>query len=176
MSTIETDVGTIDYTFPGNTVSVCDKIGDEWTEVPYLYCNSINRRVGPAVDEAEFSYRYGKILREDKLKVQQYDPLQLEGKWVKVEIEATVEDDDPILWYGRFEFDARDVAGSSSKQSRGEQKLHAFGLLRQLERAWIFSAVLEAGPTDTGDTIRINRGLTFNCDDKGAVPAAWQPG
>ena len=141
--------------------------------VAYLRLDQLRIVCGPEIDQAQLSYTYGDIVREDQRTVEYYPPLNLAGAFVKIQIDDTVFADDfssssgtatenlPITWYGRIEHNEKTSAGSrdilntgssssigssssaSSPHARGTQHFTAFGLLRLLEQEIIDTSYVD---------------------------------
>ena len=159
------------------SVYVADAFDDTWVLVPYLYVESLQMVAGPDVDECRMVYEYGKIKRPRDNDDVAYAPQDLNRKYVKVIIRdgngnVLVQDDGTTpqefaIWYGVIEVDERDVAGSLQIDRQdpttwiptGNQVLTAYGLLRELEKTPIRSAVVE---NQDGSYQTIERGLPFN--------------
>lgn len=140
----------------------------EWTEQPYLYCDLLDCHAAPAVDQAQFVYRYGNVLQLGSHDFSVVNQLDVIGHYVKVEIldkdGATIR-----VWYGVIEIENNDVRGASTAGggiSTGVQRFMAFGLLRLLERVFFRSATKFRDPTET-DEITIARGIPFNLSEDG---------
>ena len=144
-----------------------------FTLVAYLRLEQLRIVCGPEIDQAQFSYIYGDIIREDQQTVAYYPPIDLAGKFVKIQIDDTVYAEDfssssgtttenlPIKWYGRIEHNEQTSAGSrdlinagsssssgssssaSSPHARGTQHFTAFGLLRLLEQEIIDTSYVD---------------------------------
>lgn len=166
--TIDTTANQI-ASVPEVKVYVSADIRGPWKVEKYLRLDRLRRASAPEIDEATFTYDYGSIIREDKVefKPRLYSPLNVSGKFVKVVIESFPE----VTWFGVFEVDARDAAGSrlSRDKPTGRQQLTAFGLLRLLDVTDVTSSVVRNGTgTSIFDQIVIGRGLPFNTDPGGA--------
>lgn len=168
MTEISTDAGNIIYTAPRSVVSVADALREaDFTEVPYLHCELLHVVMAPEVDQAKLVYEYGRILREDASAFDNFDKLNIVGKYVKVEIVDTAETPlDPIVWYGVIEAESKDVWGSRDEIPTGVQIFAAFGLLRIAERTPIRETVIE-DPADDSATITVKHALPFNQDAGG---------
>lgn len=76
-----------------------------------------------------------------------------------------------IRWYGIAEVDTLTPNGNSSGISSGRQTITCYDLKRLLEKEIVATAVIEtaelAGSAIPDEFITINRGLTFNMDERG---------
>jgi hypothetical protein len=157
------------YRTPRRTVYQCSRLGDEWTEVPFLQVDWCTRVAAPAVDEARLSYDYGPVIREDGSPSLQYEPLALEGKYIKIEIEAQTADGisvDPITWYGICEGITTLIHGSSDGNPRGRQTFTCYGLLHLLDRVHFNATAVYENSAE----ITLAWGLPFNVWDMGEIP------
>jgi hypothetical protein len=138
--TIETSVGTRYYEAPLPVISVAGALDDAlFEEVEFLRLSLLRMTVAPEIDVAMLEYRYGYLRQTGEAAVADYAPLDLNGKFIKIEIVDTVLDDEddpvlePVIWYGIIETDGKDVFGNSTGYAEGRQGIQAFGLLRLLE-------------------------------------------
>lgn len=73
-----------------------------------------------------------------------------------------------VTWYGLVATETLHPDGNANDISTGRQVLTCYGLLYDAERKQITTTVLETvDGALTGDTITINRGLSFNQDQRG---------
>ncbi len=149
--------GGVSYTAPGVTVKTADTLLSDWTTQDYLWCERIRLACGPDIDSADLLYEYGPQLRHDDPNADgepaQYDPLELDNKFVRIEIEATVEGESPIVWFGIIEVDELTPDGSDGNvdagiddpagEPAGVQRLTAYGLARLLERSRVYESQLQ---------------------------------
>ena len=57
---------------------------DSWAVEPYVYPIWIAERAAPSISEALIAYDYGRIIREDQSSYAQFDPPDLENKFVRI--------------------------------------------------------------------------------------------
>ncbi len=164
------------YTHPKSTVYVADALREQdFVEEPFLYCELLRTTAGPSIDQAVLVYDYGTVLREGETAAAYYPPLDLVGKFVKVEIVDTVldESDEPansITWYGLIEPEERQSDGSTpdpENHASGSQKIVAFGLMRLLEKCYVRTSKVDVDGTED-NLFTVERGLPFNVDPGGA--------
>ena len=144
-----------------HTVSVRQHWKDAWTVTPYLYADSFTRCMAPAMSSAQFSYRYGDILRPDLEAFDYYAPQDLLNWYVKIELQQG--GGDAITWYGVVIDNQKVPQGANRTDDNapaqaGDQSLTAVGLEYLLEREPILTSVVEY---QSGEKI-VNRALTFN--------------
>lgn len=190
----EDQVATGEKTFailPRSKVYVADRLGSDWELQEYLYCKHLTTAAAPQIDECEIVYRYGPQIREpdsdgnmNEDDPQQYDPLDLIGKFVRVIIPDATDPGDgldggtDLAWYGIIETDGRDVQGSQSFSGggqdtpAGDQTIIAHGLLRLLELQRVMTSTvnnpavsLSSAPSNT--TWEVGFGVPFNSFRKG---------
>lgn len=140
----------------------------EWTEQPYLFLDVLDCHAAPQVDQAQFQYRYGRIIQYEQASFEIYNQLDVIGHYVKVEI---LDSTGALtrLWYGVIESELNEVRGASVLDggvSTGIQRFQAFGLLRLLERVYFRSATKFRDPNET-EAITIERGIPFNMSEDG---------
>lgn len=166
---IETGLGGFFYTPPAPTISVAPAlIEDRFEEVDYLYLDKLSLRAAPEVDAAEFHYRYGDQIREGTATTEYYEPLDVSGYFVRIEIPATVENDEPIVWYGQVMAVSRETDGTpASENPKGTQHFVAFGLLHLLDKVVIDKSWIRESDTAS---FQIEAGLPFNFDQGGEYP------
>lgn len=170
-----TTTATTVYTHPKATVYIADALREqEFVEADYLRLEELRITAGPEIDQAAMTYRYGDICREDQTEMDYYPPLDLVGKFVKVEIIDTVldEEDEPehsIVWYGIIEPEERKSDGSTpdpENHASGDQVITAFGLLRLLEKQYVKSCKVDIDGT-SDNLLEMKCGLPFNSDPGG---------
>jgi len=164
--------------YVADTLTKNDDDEYEFEEVSYLYVNTLRITAAPDIDVCSLAYEYGTMVRPMKDKRVYYSPLDLIGKYLKVEInpirkdeeEPRREGDEPITWYGIVEYDSckSDGGGQNGKLSSGRQAFVAFGLLRLLEKTYVDKSYVDDGD---GGMIEINEALPFNFDPGGQFPA-----
>lgn len=75
-----------------------------------------------------------------------------------------------LEWYGIVATETLNPDGNANDISSGKQSLTCYGLLYDAERKQVTTTVVEtADGALTGETIRINRGLSFNTDQRGEL-------
>lgn len=152
-------------TVPRQRVYVAPTLRGPWEEEPFLYCDSLRTTCAPEIDQAQLRYDYGPAIREETTERKVYEPLDLNGQFVKVVIELAALDGGNVVWYGVVQIDDREVAGSQKSQDEptGRQRIVAFGLLRLLEQTIIASAVVYTPPAGNASetTTMIARGIPF---------------
>ncbi len=101
---------------PVHRVYTRERWADEWEEVPYLYCLSCHKAASPDISSATFEWIFGRGLQPDKLEWDTYEPQDILGHYVKVEIDQPDDSEgasvDPITWVGIIEDDLREPDGS----------------------------------------------------------------
>lgn len=164
---INTDQGATVVDHASHTVAVRQSWSENWTSKPYLYCDEFTLTAAPALDQAKFTYDYGRVLRHDKNTYEDPTPpkLNIGSYFVRVSIEMPNDEDDepvdPILWYGIIveEWDQQD--GTVSEQAQGKQTFVAVGLAYLLDRKPITTSVV-APATDGDANVTIKRAINFN--------------
>lgn len=132
----------------------------EWTERPYLYVDDLAIACAPNMDECKLTYHYGEIIREDVLARLFYEPQEIVGQFIKVELYDRETEEVAVRWYGVIEFDEKELHGSSDGNPRGIQKFTAYSLLHLLDRVFFKSSILADEEEET--EITLARGLPFN--------------
>lgn len=72
--------------WPRTAVLVSDSCAGPWTEAPYLQVMEITEVAGPSIGQCRLRYDSGAIKREDQTSFQVYEPLELVGKFVRIEL------------------------------------------------------------------------------------------
>lgn len=166
---ISTAVGSIFYRHPEATISLADALREaDFVAEPFLRLERLRIAAAPEVDTATFTYEYGTVRQPEGGDFDDFTRLDLDGMFVKVEIEETAGSGaDPLVWYGIIEGTADEVHGTRDTVPTGVQTFVAYGLLRLAEKTIVRRSVVE----DTTDTsIEIARGLPFNIDPGGSYP------
>jgi hypothetical protein len=139
---------------------------DEWTLRTGVYCESFSFASGPDVAEAVLSYHYGKLNRAGALEKTIGDPLDLNGLYVKVELDQITDDQpeaEPLAWYGVVVETADDRRGlmthGAVSDLTGRQVFQCRGMEFFLQRttlakSWVRSAA--------GEEYEIGRAIGFN--------------
>lgn len=172
MSSVSTALGQYLADAATSLVYVREAWTDEWELVPYLWCDQFDFAAGPNIPQAALTYFYGQILQPDSLTFAAFDPLELVNRWVKIEVpqpnDAENNPRDPIVWYGRIAERAREISGvlrdrltvggSLITSPSGIAQFTAFGLIHELDRAYVSTSIVE---TDSGEE-RVGRAIAFN--------------
>jgi hypothetical protein len=136
---------------------------------------------GPDIDQAEFEFKYG--LYADNEVVQ---PLDLNRHYIRVAMRDV--DSEPTgsdisilatafhIWYGVIEVDEKDIFGTRVFDFRntqttvktGNQKITAFGLLRELENTPVNQSIVKQAASAQNQ--EIPRGIPFNFNENGQFP------
>jgi len=148
-----------------HVVHTREKWADEWTEQPYLYCDSFSLVAGPDVAEATLSFDYGVITPSDSLNSSTRAKRELSGHYVRVMLDQFTEDDEEtvVYWYGLVIDTTEDreatVNLNDTAVESGHQTFHCRGLEFLLQR----KIVKTSWVTDTdGGEIEIGRAIAFN--------------
>lgn len=159
--TIETSDRII-LSHPPQTVAVRDSWSDEWQAVAYLYCNRFSLTVAPSVPEAELEYRYGEGIQPGTSGFAVYEPQELVGKFVRIEVAGLG------VWYGVIleRFDERwgaaietDENGDEVRTPRGVERYVSVGLEDLLDRVTVRESIVADGE---GGEKRVGRAIPFN--------------
>ncbi len=180
MSTVSTTNSVI-ATAPPHRVYTRAEFTAEWTERPYLWCDSLVFRAAPGFNEATLSWNYGDILQPGALAYAKFEPVDFNRHYIK--IVAGLPDAEPLArieWYGILLVDDRDLRGAMSGIATptdtipsGRQALTAQGMEYFLVRQLVNSAVVYN--YDDDGPMRLNRPLVFN-GGRDARGASKQPG
>jgi hypothetical protein len=153
------------YRFPAHRVYAREAWGAAWDLVPHLYANWVYWGCSPEPARAELQWRYGTGLQAGDLTPADYAPVDMVGRYVKIEIDqedAEGDPADPLLWHGLVT-ETGDVqfGGSPDLAPSGVQTLVCHGLEELLDRAYVTASwCLDSN----GEELRIGRGLQFNAD------------
>lgn len=163
-TTTTTTAAPIFHVIPWNQVTVRERLGEfgpgPSTPTQYLFCDQLRTVASPEIDQATLSYQYGRILQFFARDYADYEPVDLRGKFVRVEILTTPE---PVRWYGFVEVEQREPGGTNL----GKQRFTAYGLLRIFERTLITKSWILHGT----ELLEIGRGLPINVDPAGEFPS-----
>lgn len=160
-------------------VSTKERWGDAWEEAPYLQPRRAVEAASPSEPYAEFVYDYGQLKREHEFQFTTYDPVELIGRFILIEV---IPEGDGVyrpgrdrqpLWIGRIidEHTEHQGADATTFVERGVQVLRATGIDHELRRRRLSGAVVlqakgsrEPGSFSVGEPepVEINRALTFN--------------
>lgn len=150
-------------------VATADALGTDWTEQPDVHCDELQLRAAPGLDSCLLSYVYGPIRRETGGDFEQYDRLDLLGKFVRVTLEGAQLDGGDVVWYGLLEVDDNTPHGSQGTADipRGEQRFTAYGLLRLLERTIVDRTTVDDSQNQQfpTDSVELEYGLPYNLPD-----------
>lgn len=72
--------------WPRTAVFTAESCAGPWAEAPYLQVLEITEAAGPSIGRCRLRHDSGAIKREDQASFQIYDPLDLVGKFVRVEL------------------------------------------------------------------------------------------
>lgn len=165
---IETDLGRVVRSSPGHRVSVRRKWREPWEEIPYLYCERATTTAAPAIGEALLTYRYGQAIQPDQQTFADYQPLALDGQFVRIEIDQPAGADGPppesIFWYGVVLETADDRHGArdngdGTRTLSGEQTFVCAELAYLLTQHAVRTSVVTGA---AGQEYRIGRAIDFN--------------
>lgn len=141
------------------TVKTKSTWGDTWTLQPHLICTQLRMAVMPTIDSASLLWRIGTMLQGATDYYARYGPIDLVGKYVRIEIPSIGVD-----WVGYVanEGDSR----SADQDNAGnrviaveDQQFTAVGLEWFLTRTQIDSTVYYV---DESDVVRVQRPVGFN--------------
>lgn len=160
------------------------KMTNEFIERPYLHVQQLKRAAAPAIDECTLLLKYGQFSTreaDDFGNPQRFgttdpltgvhtgynvDSIDLNRHYVRVELIETADPptDPPVVlwkWWGVIEVDDhfRTRDPDTPTVDTGDQRLTAYGLLRELETEQIVTAEIQDA---TGSRQTIGRPLTFN--------------
>lgn len=147
------------------TVYVREHWSDEWTEIKYLWADSVTWCANPSVSHAKLSWNYGLIQNQDEIGCGLVSPKSLDRWFVKIVVKQSAGVD--AKWYGLIEENAVAPDGAifatgpdDVRSPSGRQALLAYGLEILLDRETINSAVYQKPDGTTVE--RIGRALSFN--------------
>ena len=126
-------------------VQVKSAWADDWQTVSYLEAVSATACVSPSMPKATLLYRYGNIIREDDTSFQQYDPLFITNRYVR--IQAIDGLGIWTVWTGIILDDSFNMHGAES-DPQGDQAITAYGLEILLDRVAIEGAYTDDGKID----------------------------
>lgn len=158
-----TGAATIAQT-PGSSVWVRQYHSDSWTWVPWLYWDTCSQTVSPSVDQAQFTYDFGRMKRADLYDWGLFAPLSLNGWEIRIYIHnywgmwvlwtgvVEVEEDEV---YGAvpgyyFETGAQPFDGGTAYVGimAGRQHFTAYGIEHVLDRVEVHGAFTDRGFVD----------------------------
>jgi len=158
--------------YPVHQVSVRDAWADDWSPVPYLYCNGFTASAAPEIPAAEFEYRFGDGQRAGLDGRAEYSPAELGGKFVKIETTGLPN------WYGFITEPSTEREGAievaevkkgdgsteaaAHRLLTGVEHYTAFGLEYLLDRVPILESKVDDGE---GGVKTIGRAIAFNAGD-----------
>lgn len=146
---IITETGLTVSEFQRPTVRTKSKIEDpneDWAQAPHLYCDKLMLAAN-AYDEAFLSFDLGDLIQPGTAFFDEYSPLDLLGKYVRIEFEYDNPDHN-ITWYGFIVGTAnrraavKGDAPADNKLTGSKQVLSAVGLEYFLDRTQIDAAVV----------------------------------
>lgn len=150
---------------------------DDWTPVDYLYPERTDDVMSPGIGRAELRYEYGQILQPDGSSFEAIPPLDMQDKFVKVDLlprttRDGVKTERKTLWTGFTAVESFDQHCAPSNKpwaltGSGDQSIMAYSLDWMLNQIFIGDFVALNG---SGDVIRIDRPLTFNRRFSGRTP------
>ncbi len=148
---------------PEQRVYLIDAWADEWELQPYIWCTHLSLLASPGVSSATIIWRYGEGLQAGTSQFQQYDFLNLDDKYIKIEIDDPV-NGGVIRWAGQVKAnsdrpDGSRIDSSGSRRQSGVAVYQVLGIEAMLARKRITFSVV-ANPL--GELYTIGRGLTFN--------------
>jgi hypothetical protein len=189
MPTIVTDDGQVVSDFKLATVQTKTKLDDQdeqWANVPFVWCDTLKRAVN-AYDEADLTRFIGDMVQPGSDHFDDYQPLDLLGKFVKITIPQDEEDPpvEPIEWVGFVVGTAKERSavkpGAPDNKLTGKtQSLKAVGLEYfldrvQIDRSFVYEdeRILRVIPFNGGQGValdadtrtRANRSADVNDDE-----------
>jgi hypothetical protein len=123
-------------------VQIKNRWADEWITVPYLEAISATSCVAPNIPQATLLYRYGDIKREDSNSFNQYDPLSLINKYIR--IMGVDGSGTRVLWVGNVSDESFNAHGKAA-DPQGDQYITAYGIEHLLDRLSIVGAMTDEG-------------------------------
>jgi hypothetical protein len=140
----------------------------DWTEHEEIYCDSLTLQANPAISAAACSMRFGRICQPGETVFTNVEAVDLQNKFVKIEIFESLSGDVDRTWVGvcRGQVDRDDgvrkfvLPGDDEHLGTGLRQYTVLGIESMLDQ----QIVLESGcekPAGSG-WWRIHRGLTFN--------------
>lgn len=106
---------------------------DTWVGVDYLYPLQASEAVAPSIGQALFEYRYGRSKKAGTTTIEEYDPLDLRGHYVRI-VENVSGD---LYFIGQFDSEELVPKGTISSVPCGNQIFTAFGICHVLDRSII---------------------------------------
>lgn len=157
--------------------------GDPWVVSPWLYCTQVKFAANPALPEAELIYEFGQILRPGASRFEEFQPEELAGQWVKIEIDQEQDANGgarvSIHWFGRIYEQTIDRTGeltapidSSNVTSKtGKIYFRCLGLEAELLRSYVERSMVETttGEQQIGRAIGFNRAQGFKSESHFAI-------
>ena len=139
---------------------------DEWVLQDHVFCDGFTIVAGPDVGEATLRFNYGHVQPESELLFGQRGPKEVNGWYVKVEVDQAADEDDetgPRFFRGKIVETTNDRRGRVTSQGvaveSGAQTFHCRGVEFLLQRTIVDTSwVVDA----TGAEIQIGRAIAFN--------------
>jgi hypothetical protein len=119
-------------------VEIADTAAGPWRVAPYLDAVSASESVLPSIQQAELSFDYGSILREDQLEFLRFSPSRGLGMFCRIQTQYGG-GDWVVRWAGFIPRASFDVLGVSPARS-GVQTFSALGIEYFLAREAVASA------------------------------------
>lgn len=135
---------------------------DDWEFVPFLYCTRCAELCPPEMSHADLVYNTGELMQEDSSVWEIYDPIELIGQFVRIDLQYPGYAPVPV-WFGVITDDK--LAIQSATTTSGPQPMRAYGLGHLLDRVELRTGHCFAG-TDGTDEIDIDDVPTFNFDSE----------
>jgi hypothetical protein len=143
------------------------KWDEPWTEIPYLWCKSLEFAASPSMPEAILEWDYGYIRQAGQPSKEFYAPLSIIDYYVKIVIDPDQESDcdtnDIRPWYGRVVDVVDGRAGTVRRNSvvatKGRQTFVCWGMESDLESIVLDRSIVKT----TSGIAEIGRAIAFNC-------------
>lgn len=152
-------------------VYITDYWENEWVLAQGVFGDSFTLAAGPDVNEATLRYNYGKVIRAGEFTVTIAEPQDLNGWYVKIELDQVTEDApdaEPLKWYGivvATEDSRHGLLHVGAPVETGTQTFHCRGLEFLLQRKIVDSSFVEGPNVSASDPaleIEVKRAIGFN--------------
>jgi hypothetical protein len=150
-------------THKAHRVYLAEHWADEWELQDRVYCEGFTEVAGPDVAEATLSFVYGFVQPSETVTYSQRAAKNINGWWVKVELDQDEEEETVRTWYGIVVSTDNNRFGLTTSRGMtadsGEQTFHCRGLEFALMRKTLTSSfAFDSG----GEEIEIGRAIGFN--------------
>lgn len=130
---------------------------DDWLLLPYLIPVSCVSAAGPAIDEADFLWRFGSIKPEDYNAFFTAPRFDIDGWYIRILIQYTGEDPQ-VVWTGVVVDQQYKMLNNNGLT--GDQQIKAYGLAYFLERTYLRTSWAEA--IEGEEPVEVSRVIPFN--------------